>query len=152
MEDNPAIAQEMAECVAAAGYHCRTAEGVRIAAGMIEHRPPSIVVADYQVADGTALDLLRRLRRPEYARIPVILATAAASTARSAIRDFPQVKAVLQKPVPVAELTETIARFARAQTTAASCPRLVSREERQRLLSVVQHTSATAPENVEAQT
>jgi DNA-binding NtrC family response regulator len=78
VEDDAAVRTAVARFLRAKGYQvsevCRVAEAVEA----VRARPPEVVLADYRLPDGTALDLLPRVRELE-PELPVIVLTGHAS-------------------------------------------------------------------------
>lgn len=134
MEDNPGLAERMAMFLSEAGYHCRTVGGVGKALREIGQFAPHLVIADFHVTDGTALDLLAGLRACGAASVPVLLATAAGSAAHRVAAENGQVRGVLDKPVALDQLPALVERFADLSIRPVGRSRLIGPEERQRLL------------------
>jgi len=78
VEDDRALREVMVEGLSRRGFHMREAERVAAAIHEIQNLPPSAILVDYQLPDGTAFDLLEALRSQEL-RIPVIVLTGHAS-------------------------------------------------------------------------
>lgn len=134
MEDNPALADRMAQALTDAGHQCRTVNGVAQALREIDLQVPHLLVADFHVVDGTAADLLAGLAERGCTDLPVLLATAAGGLARQAIRPYPQVRAIMDKPVACDQLLALVGQFADHGTRRAARHRLIGPDERHRLL------------------
>lgn len=140
MEDNPVLGERMKQALSDAGYHCRLTPGVEKALRAIDVLEPHLVIADYTVIDGTALDLLNRLAERASDHIPFVLCTAVAASARAATAAFRQVKCVIEKPIPEDDVIALAACFARTTAPSPRHPRLVGPVERRLLLGALAGT------------
>jgi DNA-binding NtrC family response regulator len=136
MEDNPNLAKQMAKALLAAGHDCRAVNGIEPALREIDRRMPQVVVADFQVTDGTAADLLAGLRAKAWEQLPVLIATAVGPLARETAACYPQVKGVLDKPVQAEQLVREIERIADRSLRNAGSRRLIGPDERRRILQL----------------
>lgn len=137
MEDNPSLAERLTKALNDGGCLCRAAGGVERTLRLVDAFCPHVVVADFHVTDGTAADLLEGLRKRRLERLPVLLATAAPTVARQVAERYPQVKTVLEKPVPVDRLVGMVREVADTAFAPPRRCRLISLEERMRLLQAV---------------
>jgi len=78
VEDDDQMREVLVEGLTQRGFHVREANGLKAALIEIENSPPTVLLVDYQLRDGTAFDLLDSLRDQDL-RIPVIVLTGHAS-------------------------------------------------------------------------
>jgi DNA-binding NtrC family response regulator len=145
MEDNPSLADQMSKALIAAGHHCRSVNSVASALREIGWRMPQIVLADYQVTDGTAEDLLIGLSDSGWDRLPVVISTAVGPLARETAARYPQVKQVLDKPVATERFVAQAERFADPDLALAGARRLIGPEERSRILQLAWSETVAEP-------
>lgn len=134
MEDNRTLLEPMVRVLTEAGHDCRAVRSVAAALRALRKRPPHVLVADYNVTDGTAADLIRGMSEQGDTTIPVILASAQAATAQQECAGFEQVRAVLEKPVSDINLTAAIQRVANRNIHPTKATKIISSEERRCLL------------------
>lgn len=93
-----------------AGYEVRTVASAAEALSEVENWPPSLVVTDYAMDDGTGLDLCAGLHcRPETRDTAVILVTGFSDQlAGCELVDQLGVACVFEKPFSPSELVETV--------------------------------------------
>ncbi len=109
VDDNPAIRENLGECLDMEGYEPWLAPNADEALRRLarEGRAPHAVLLDLKMPGMSAADFVRALRRePRWSRAQVILTTAALDT------DVPkdlQVDALLPRPFDVAQLLERVA-------------------------------------------
>jgi DNA-binding NtrC family response regulator len=78
VEDDPLIQDLLADGLGTEGFDVIRADGLSKSFREIQQSPPNIILADYQLRDGTAFDLLGWLKARDI-RIPVIVLTGHAS-------------------------------------------------------------------------
>jgi CheY-like chemotaxis protein len=112
VDDDDGIRQALEQALVEEGYHVVTADNGRTALASLARLSPHpvVILLDLMmpVLDGREF-LVERAREPAWAKIPVIVTTA---DGRSFI-EAPSlgVQAVLVKPIALAKLLDTIARF-----------------------------------------
>lgn len=134
MEDNTILLSSLQKAFEQAGWDCRGVTGVAAALRAVRQRAPNAIVADYGVIDGTAADLLAALKSTAGPAIPVVLVSAQADLARHTCSEYSQVQVVLEKPVSPTDVVELAGDVADRNTCVSEPNRLISFEERRRLL------------------
>ncbi|MCC6746103.1 MAG: response regulator [Deltaproteobacteria bacterium] len=76
VEDDPAMAQLEAQVLEEAGLEARVVHGLQAATHALQSYAPDLVVLDYRLPDGNALELLDRLSAA-LSHLPVVVVTAA---------------------------------------------------------------------------
>jgi DNA-binding NtrC family response regulator len=110
LEDEPTTRLLIAGHLRGRGYQVLEAGDVAGAAGMVESAMPDAVLSDYYLADGTAMDLLRRVRALDEG-IPFLVITSQASIdlAVQAIREGAD--QFIPKPLDLVSLELLLARL-----------------------------------------
>lgn len=62
VDDDDAVTRVIAKALRLEGYATQEAESCRAALSLFREDPPDVTICDYQLHDGTALDLLPELR------------------------------------------------------------------------------------------
>lgn len=111
VEDDEVYRRALARALRREGYEAIEAEGVESALAAIEARAPDYAVIDLALADGSGLDVLRRLSARAPACRAVLLTAhgtipAAVEAMRAGAVDF------RTKPISTAELVDTLRRAA----------------------------------------
>src|SRR5687767_4641743 len=103
VEDDPAIRFSIGDFLQTRGYDVDESDGVRTAENIFRMSRPDVVLIDYQLSDGTALDLLPRLKLID-ATVPAVVLTGNATIdlAVKAIKEGAQ--NFLTKPVELPAL------------------------------------------------
>jgi CheY-like chemotaxis protein len=112
VDDDDGIRQALAQALDEEGYHVVTADNGRTALACLARlpAPPAVILLDLMmpVLDGRGF-LLERAREPAWANIPVVAITADGRAFSEAATLGAQ--AILAKPIPLAKLLATLARF-----------------------------------------
>jgi CheY-like chemotaxis protein len=99
VDDELSIAETLGEILAWEGYAVQMAPNGRAALSELERNVPGLVLLDYMMPVMDGLELLQIMRqRPELARVPVILMTAARLALPSEQQKF---DALLRKPFEI---------------------------------------------------
>jgi signal transduction histidine kinase/CheY-like chemotaxis protein len=114
VDDDARVARALGSVLAVQGCTCRTADSAEGADQAAAHEPIDVLLADYQLADTTGIQVWKRLHAAGHP-LPCVIIT-------GSVLDIPeeersQAVAVLQKPFPAALLYETVLR---AATTSSS--------------------------------
>ena len=108
VEDDDQMREVLVEGLAQSGFHMRQASGLKAALIEIENLPPTALLVDYQLRDGTAFDLLDSLKSQDLL-IPVIVLTGHASIDLAVKAVKSGAEYFIPKPVDMAAL-ETVLR------------------------------------------
>jgi two-component system, OmpR family, response regulator len=110
VDDEPMIRQLVADFLAEAGYQIDTAANGSEALHVMARQKPDAVVLDLMMPklDATGFVELMRLN-PRYARLPIVVMTAAFNAAEEAARLGAQ--ACVTKPFELEELVDTVAHW-----------------------------------------
>jgi two-component system OmpR family response regulator len=110
VDDEPMIRQLVSDFLAEAGYVITSAANGSEALRTMNHHKPDAVVLDLMMptVDATGFVELMRLN-PRYARVPVVIMTAAYNAAEEAARLGAQ--ACVTKPFELEDLVDTVARL-----------------------------------------
>lgn len=107
IDDEPAIAEVVAEVLTDEGYMTLTASGGRDALALLAEHRPDLMLLDVYMPEMSGLDLLRQLRDDEaLARIPVVMMTAGTLNDLELSRSG--ATQVLSKPFDVEALISTV--------------------------------------------
>lgn len=107
VDDEDSIRFGMTTFLEGSGYHTVAAKGCRQARRAFEQAPPDAAVIDYQLDDGTAIDLLRAFRQSN-PDVPLIVMTAYGSVDRTAQAVKEGAARFLDKPVDMRALLKVI--------------------------------------------
>jgi CheY-like chemotaxis protein len=112
VEDDPGIRDAMVECLSLEGYSvAQAANGAEGLEYLHQAPAPKVIVLDLVMPVMNGTEFLERVRRePALSSIPVVLMTAAAVGAASAVR-MPAADVRLPKPFELSALLSTVARF-----------------------------------------
>src|SRR5215475_3063775 len=116
IDDEPAVRFGIRDFLELHGYEVEEAESCRDARHIFSTLRPDVVIADYMLPDGTALDLLPRLKDID-SDIPLVVLTGHGSIdlAVKAIKEGAE--QFLTKPIEMAALHVIIRRLLEAQRT-----------------------------------
>lgn len=104
VEDDAELAEVIALLLKDAGHHVTTACCFDDALGAVMRSPPQIVLADWNVPGGTALDLRDALESHGLGHVPLVAMTGM-TVAPERLAEF---AAVLPKPFPATELVDLV--------------------------------------------
>jgi len=107
VEDDPGIAAFTVRLLQHEGFSCFSVPSVAAALRAAVARAPDMIVSDFNLDDGTAIDLLAGLEKKRV-KVPVVVQSAAAPDELQELRAIPSVQHVLRKPVPPSELMKAI--------------------------------------------
>lgn len=111
VDDEPAVLEMLARCLALEGYSVATAAGVVSALCRVEERAPDAILSDLQMADGSGLELLQRVRtRADLAEVPYLLMSGAPTRADIVLALDLGAWDVVAKPFDPGELTARLRR------------------------------------------
>jgi len=134
VEDDPGIAAFTVRFLRHEGYSCSSVPSVAAALRVIIAREPDMVVSDFNLPDGTAMDVLAGLDRNRV-DVPVVVQSAATPDELQGLHAAPMVHRVLRKPVPPSELMAAIEDgMASPRTAPKPAPRIVGRSEHRALV------------------
>ena len=105
VEDDAELAEVVDLLLKDAGHHVTIAASFDEALGVLMRTPPQVVLADWNVPGGGALDLRDELETPGLGHVPVIAMTGMTVEPER----FVEFAAVLAKPFPAARLVDLIA-------------------------------------------
>src|SRR5215813_1208025 len=116
VDDEPAVRFGIRDFLEQQGYEIEEADSCHEAQHLFRSSRPDIVIADYMLPDGTALDLLPRLKDID-SEIPLVVLTGHGSIdlAVKAIKEGAE--QFLTKPIEMAALHVIIRRLLEAQRT-----------------------------------
>lgn len=112
-EDNPILLQGLHRALTAYGYRVRTASDGAAMMRLLEaagSAPPELLLLDVMMPELTGLEVLERLRADAaWARLPVVLLTAATQDVISATAAADDLVSLLVKPFRLRDLLDTVA-------------------------------------------
>ena len=108
VEDEPGLGLVLQETIEEWDYRVLLVPSGREAMRVLAEQPVALLLLDWHLADSSGSQLLDRLRSENRPIPPVVLMTAAQSSALE-VR-WPEVVAMLQKPFELADLARTLER------------------------------------------
>lgn len=114
-EDNPILLQGLQRALAVSGYRVRTAADGAAMMRLLEsaaNAPPDLLLLDVMMPELTGLEVLEHLRADRvWARLPVVLLTAASQDSISATAAADERVRLLIKPFRLKDLLDTVAAY-----------------------------------------
>jgi CheY-like chemotaxis protein len=112
VDDQPSLAQMMAELLTDAGYATRTAENGREALAEVQAAPPDLLLLDVQMPELDGFEVASMLKAdPATATIPIIMVSAHEGRGARLVGLESGAEDYLSKPVDPAELLILVSRL-----------------------------------------
>jgi len=139
IEDNIHVADELVATLTGNNYICSQASGVTCAKRILEGGVPDAILCDFNLDDGTAIDILKFLQGHKV-NLPVVILSATSQENLQLVHGYGNVKHILRKPVDVKELFVCLEKIISTNYSGGikPSPVLITAEEKQLLLTTVE--------------